>query len=208
MKRILSLLLFVMFLACSTSMMGQNKNYWRTSTEEVTYNKADKPLKREQFKFTYSFEKNEEDEWAYIVVEGWVNKKTIAFTSRTHLVEPQRHKPNGKGWIMEHDINFDGVPDLLIYMGLQAWGQVASFYDAYVWNVEKACFDYVEIFNSIGEPMIDHENHCITSTGRDGPDHFTTQTYEWKDGQLVLTKEVTEKIDWQDEDEEDEEEEN
>ena len=202
MKRMLSLLLFVMFLACSTSMMGQNKNHWRTSTEEVTYRKADKPLKRNKIKFTYSFEKNEEGEWAYIVVEGYVNKSTIAFTSRSNLVEPKQNKPDGDGWINERDINFDGVPDLLIYLGLQSWGQVATFYDAYVWNVEKACFDHVDIFDSIGEPLIDEENHCITSTGRDGPDHFTTQTYEWKDGELVLTKEVTEEADWVEEEEE------
>ena len=204
MKRMLSLLLFVMFLACSTGMMGQNKNHWRTSTEEVTYRKANKPLKRKKIKFTYSFEKNEEGEWAYIVVEGWVNKSTIVFTCRNDLVEAKEEKPEGKGWVSETDINFDGVPDLMIYLGLQAYGHVAGFYDAWVWNVEKACFDHVEIFDSIGEPLIDEENHCITSTGRDGPDNLVTQTFEWVNGELVLTKEETEKLGGDEEEEEEE----
>jgi len=194
MKRILSLLTLLTLLACPASVMGQNKNYWRTSTEEVTYPKADKPLKRKKFKFTHSFERNEEGEWAYIVVEGWIDKKTIAFTCRNELVEAKAEKPDGEGWINETDINFDGVPDLMIYIGLRAYGHVASFYDAWVWNVEQARFDHVEIFSSIGEPMIDEENHCITSTGRDGPDDLVTQTFEWVDGELVLTKEVREKI--------------
>ena len=42
------------------------------------------------------FEKNEEGEWAYIVVEGYVNKSTIVFTSRSNLVEPKQNKPESK----------------------------------------------------------------------------------------------------------------
>lgn len=199
MKKFFYLSLVMMILSYATNVMGQNINQQKTLSKVVSDQKAKKPFKRKDYKFRYSFSKDDEGQYAYINVEGWIKKKTLAFSCCCNLVEPKDKEPDGEGWISETDINFDGVPDLLIYIGLQAWGQVASFYDAYVWNVEKACFDHVDIYSSIGEPFIDNENHCITSTGRNGPDHFTTQTYEWKDGKLILTKEKTEKIEWEDE---------
>lgn len=183
------LLLTVLLSACGTQTANQKDT--SSSSEAVPYRKANRPLKRKNFKFTYSFAKNDEGNYAYIEVEGWIDKNTIAFTSRSELVEEKENMPDGEGWVTETDINFDGKPDLLIYLGLQAWGQVASFYDAYVWNETQHRFDHVDIFSSIGEPLIDSENHCITSTGRNGPDHLVTQKYEWKDGELVLTEEKT-----------------
>jgi hypothetical protein len=85
-------------------------------------------------------------------------------------------------WIFEKDINFDGIPDLMVYLGLTHHAQ--SVYKAFVWNPVTRQFYDVEAFQEIQEPVIDSEDKTITSHVRD-VGMLYTDTYKWKNGKLT-----------------------
>lgn len=93
------------------------------------------------------------------------------------------------GEIDEEDFNFDGIPDVQIWLGPQNWwGNI--LYEGFVWNKEKGCFDWVEKYHEIFSPEIHHDSLYIL-----GMDYFffegvssTDYTkYEWIDGKLTET---------------------
>ena len=84
-------------------------------------------------------------------------------------------------WIVEKDINFDGIPDLLVYIGLTTRAQ--SLYKAFVWNPVTRQFYEVKAFQEIEEPVFDAEAKTITSYARD-VDGLYIDTYKWKNGKL------------------------
>ena len=93
------------------------------------------------------------------------------------------------GDILEDDINFDGIPDVEIWLGPQNWwGNI--LYEGFLWNKEKGCFEWVEKYHEIFSPEIHQDSMYIL-----GSDYFsfegyytTTYTkYEWIDGELVET---------------------
>ena len=87
-------------------------------------------------------------------------------------------------WIFENDINFDGIPDLLVYLGVTHHAQ--SVYKAFVWNPVTRQFYNVKAFEEIQEPDFDSEAKTITSRVRD-VDKLYIETYRWKNGKLTLT---------------------
>ena len=85
-------------------------------------------------------------------------------------------------WIEEKDINFDGIPDVLVYLGLTR--QAQTLYKAYVWNPVTRQFYEVKEFQEIEEPDFDSQAKTITSTARDGTTLYI-DTYQWKNGKLT-----------------------
>lgn len=151
---------------------------------------------RSDYFFVHRLEKDDEGRYNKIIVKGYVDGESPLLECEHDLVESMSERQvDGIGWVSEPDINFDGVPDLLIYLGLQAWGHVADFYDAYVWNVEGHCFEHVDGFDAIDNPCIDYEDKAISSSARSGPNELTMDTYRWKDGKLILAHRETAKID-------------
>ena len=64
------------------------------------------------------------------------------------------------GDIEEPDINFDGIPDLIISLGAQnGYGTVV--YDGFVWNAKTKKFDWVDSFREIGNPEINASEENI-----------------------------------------------
>ena len=93
------------------------------------------------------------------------------------------------GEIHEDDINFDGIPDVQIWLGPQNWwGNV--LYEGFVWNKEKGRFDWVEKYHEVFSPEIHQDSMFIL-----GEDYFsfegvyssTITKYEWIDGKLTET---------------------
>ena len=88
-------------------------------------------------------------------------------------------------WVVEKDINFDGVPDLMVYLGVTNNAQ--AVYKAFVWNPVTRQFYDVVAFQNIEEPTFDTENKTITSFARDGMTLYI-DTYKWKNGKLTLVE--------------------
>ena len=96
----------------------------------------------------------------------------------------QGEQETSLSWTFDDDINFDGVPDLLIFIGLGGRGMTQTLYDAYVWNEDTRQFYRVDEFEMIQEADFDRQKKTITSRSRD-VDYMYHETYKWKNGKLV-----------------------
>ena len=158
----------------------------------------EQPPQRDEFRFVASFTKNSDGQYDWIMVKGYVGNDESPYFEQDHwLIVPLDEDPSAEQekWINDKtDINFDGTPDLLIYLGLNAVGRASEFYDAYIWNAEGMYFENVKGFDGIANPDIDARTKSITSVYRSGANEITEEIYKWKNGKLELTKTSTEKI--------------
>ena len=92
-------------------------------------------------------------------------------------------------WVSESDINFDGFPDVMVYLGLTPSAQ--SLYKAFVWNPVTRQFYPVPVFDEIQEPFFDKAEKTITSTARSYTKVYI-DVYKWKNGKLakISSKEI------------------
>ena len=151
---------------------------------------------RENYRFDVSFGTDS---------EGYIGRISVkAFTPQSNepvmeyerdLVERLAEAPSpdeASGWVDDKtDINFDGIPDLMVYIGLNAVGRVSEYYAGFVWNDEDKCFDMVLDFDEISNPVVHPETKTITSTARTDAVEITTWTYAWVDGHLEIIDETT-----------------
>lgn len=152
--------------------------------------------KREDWKFLYKLADKYDDtgdsEWMNTIYVTFManDKEMLSFE------EPLNGAVNSEmeetlDWIIEKDINFDGIPDVLVYLGVTR--QAQSLYKAYVWNPVTRQFYEVEEFQEIEEPDFDSNEKTITSTARDGATLYI-DTYKWKNGKLTKIKSEKESI--------------
>ena len=92
-------------------------------------------------------------------------------------------------WIFEKDINFDGIPDLLVSLYVTHNG--SSTYMGYVWNPATRQFYRVPEFENMQEVDIDSKTKTISSRIRTTTG-MCIDTYKWKNGKLnkISTKNI------------------
>ena len=83
------------------------------------------------------------------------------------------------------DLNFDGIPDLMVHLGLLPGLGARDLEFGYVWNPENYCFEPVSTEGLI-EPDVDPVAKTITCSFFNGPETMENETYVWKDGKLTL----------------------
>ena len=84
-------------------------------------------------------------------------------------------------WINDTvDINFDGIPDLEVYLGCYTRGQVAELYAGYVWTPQQK-FEEVEEWKDLFNPEIHPEDKTVTANYRSDANERTYDTYKWTD---------------------------
>lgn len=184
-KYILIFLCSVVAYGCSAS----NKDSQNSSVEGS--------IERGDYSFTTSLVKNENGLIPAVNVEGLIyNGTKIHFQCRCELIhEYEENDLADVNWISEEDINFDGIPDLMIYIGTNTVGRVSEFFDAYVWDDEKHSFEQIQGFTEIANPQVDAEFKRITSMYRSDANEFTVCTYQFNGNKLVRVKEEIEPID-------------
>ena len=121
----------------------------------------------------------------------WLDKIEVDFMARGKKVFTVKEDMSGAisrdlltkdwGWVTNEDINFDGVPDVLIYVGMQPNGN--SLHKAYVWNSYTRQFYPVPEFDGIQEPEFDRKSKSIVSHARDYQNAYI-DTWKWKNGKL------------------------
>lgn len=143
---------------------------------------------RSAYTFHHSFTKDNDGWLQQIKVEVWANDKPAEWVIENDLSGAfDAYQEANLQWVTEDDINFDGIPDLMIFTGLGGRGNTQSLHDAWVWNPDTREFYKVEEFDMIQEPEIDSSKKEIISRSRD-VNAFYIETYKWKNGKLVKVK--------------------
>ena len=121
----------------------------------------------------------------------WLDRIEVDFLERGKKVFTVKEDMSGAiskdlltknwGWVTNEDINFDGTPDVLIYVGMVPNGN--RLHKAYVWNPYTRQFYPVPEFDEIQEPDFDRKTKSITSHARDYQNAYI-DTFKWKNGKL------------------------
>lgn len=107
---------------------------------------------------------------------------TYTLVSYTQPLDPEYWR--GFGDIVEDDINFDGIPDLMICLGpTNAFGGFT--YDGYVWDKKRHAFVKIENFDEIMDPTFVKKSKTIIGTFRID-NEYDVSTYKLKNNKAVL----------------------
>ena len=156
-----------------------------------------KAAAREDYRFNVSFGTDSEGYIGRIIVKGYTSQSdSPIFECEHELVERLAEMPSpdeAANYVDDvTDINFDGIPDLQIYIGLNAVGRVSEFFAGYLWDDEDMCFAMVPGYDEISNPVVHPDTKTITSTARTDIVEITTWTYAWEGGHLEIIDETTE----------------
>ena len=152
---------------------------------------SDSIAERQQYRFECQLIKTENKEYDSIVVKGYKDGK-VAFECRHQLIDyVSAENAAGMPWINDTvDINFDGIPDLQVYLGCYTRGQVADLYAGYVWTPQQE-FEEVEEWKDLFNPEVHPEDKTVTANYRSDANERTYDTYKWTDGnklELIKTR--------------------
>jgi len=147
---------------------------------------------REDYSFKVRYEKDENDLYD-VIVDCYANGEKTGPEIREYM----NYTLDGEnldhfGFVTEEDINFDGIPDLIVNTGMTTHAQNTQV--AYVWNPVTLQFYRVEAFENIVEPTFDTEKKEITTAVRDGYEYVYYETYKWKNGVLKQVSSRKEKL--------------
>ena len=151
---------------------------------------------REDYRFEVSFGNDSEGYIGCIIVKGYTPQSEDPIVEYEHeLVERLAELPSAEeaaNWVDDQtDINFDGIPDLMVFLGRNTVGRILEYYDGFVWDDEDKFFALVPGFNEICNPVIHADTKTITSTVRTDAVELTTWTLEWDGAQLRIIDETT-----------------
>ena len=157
---------------------------------------AVKVAEREDYRFDVSFGTDSEGYIGRIFVKGYTSQdEEPQMEFERDLVERLAEAPSADEaarWVDERtDINFDGIPDLMVFIGRNCVGRVSEYYAGFVWNDEDKCFNMVLDFDLISNPVVHPDTKTITSSVRTDAVEITTWTYAWVDGYLEIIDETT-----------------
>lgn len=94
----------------------------------------------------------------------------------------------GIGELQKEDLNFDGVPDLRIFIGGNRGGQM--YYAAFVKEPETDRYTYVPGFSDISNPQFDNEHQVIWG-GSEFLFGYYYNAFEFVNGDFVNTHSLT-----------------
>ena len=180
-------LLFVLMMLCALLLLacGGKKTQGEggdTDSDSIT-------SLRQQYRFEHHFIKVDDKNCDSIVVKGYKDGK-VAFECRHELVDyVSVENAADIEWINDTtDINFDGIPDLQIYLSVYVRGQVAYLYAGYVWTPQQK-FEEVEEWKELFNPEVHPEDQTVTANYRSDANERTYDTYKWTDdNKLELIK--------------------
>lgn len=139
---------------------------------------------RKDFTFKVTKETNSSDEVDKVNLFAYAGKQLIKKYTYEVLSPLPKDLSETIGTISEDDINFDGYPDIDIYLGNVGAGANNTQHEALLWNQKDHCFEAAKGYNEIGEPQLDPEKKVIYTVHNSYVD-VTTTYYRWEGCTLV-----------------------
>ena len=136
---------------------------------------------------TVSLAHDDNDAITKVTVVVMRDGDVFQYLETTEWLEAMPNNPTEVGAISRHDINFDGYPDIQVYLG-QYSNLGLDFYDAWVWNPRHQSYVRVDKYHEIPCAEVNTKKKCIESTAAVSFSKSCYLRYDWKKGQLVLTK--------------------
>ena len=143
---------------------------------------------RKKYHFEYHLVKGDDNRYGSIIVKGHeTGDNSRSFECKHELVDlVSEDTASDVNWINDkEDINFDGIPDLQIFLMNYTRGQVAKKYAAYVWT-SRGQFEEVKQWTDLCNPEIHAENQTITENYRSDSNERTYNTYKWNGDKLEV----------------------
>ena len=140
---------------------------------------AQSKYERKDFSFKVVKMKNADGEISEVYFRTFVGKKFIKEYTFELLVPVSEDMAETIGTYSEEDLNFDGYPDVNVYLGYYGGFATNTQQGALLWDQEQHDFVCPEGFAGLGEMMLDQENKCLMHTGSMGPDDRVTSYYRW-----------------------------
>ena len=190
-KIALMLLCALLLLSACAGKKTQGEN---TDSDSITSQETVVDKERQQYRFEHQFIKADDENYDSIVVKGYKGNDVV-FECRHQLTDYVSIKSaEDMGWINDTtDINFDGIPDLQIYLSCYVRGQVAELYAGYVWTPQQK-FEEVAEWKELFNPEVHPEDKTVTANYRSDSNERTYDTYKWTDGnklELIKTRKGT-----------------
>jgi len=181
-------LLFAMAALLVSCGMNTSKEALINKVAEVPTEAVETAVKatteRDGYTFNTSFRKDENGQCDAIVLTCQKGEKSQQFV--IELIWPKGMDfLGGAGNVEEEDINFDGIPDVLLYIGSFSIDSPLEYYAAFVWDEAGQSFKEVEGYTGIPNPIIDAKNKVIISKYMDLSDNVIEEVYGWVGGELV-----------------------
>ena len=148
--------------------------------------------KREAWRIEKRFDKDENGWLSDIHVDFFVNGQKSPLSFEEPLcIAYEADRADELQWIREEDVNFDGIPDIMVFIGMTVRTQ--DMYKVFVWNPATRQYYYVEAFESITDPNFDEKKKTIDCVIRD-VNTLYFETYKWKNGKLTQISSKKEKL--------------
>lgn len=140
--------------------------------------------KREDFSFKSTKVKNAEGEMTHVKVGTYAGGRLIQEFTIELPGEPMETTAESVGEITEPDLNFDGYPDVRIYLGYFGAHPNDTYSEVLLWSQEQHRFVQAEGYSDLPDPMEDEKTHLLTTSLRSGPDHRVTDYYRWNGNKI------------------------
>jgi len=143
-----------------------------------------RPYERGEFTFKTEKMKDANGEYAQVKVGAYVGKKLIREKTYELVPAVSENVAEYLGSVSEEDINFDGYPDVDVYLGYMGGFANNIYHEGWLWDQTTHSFVDAEGYGGIGDPVCDSEKKYICTILSNGPDHRVTTYYRWRGNRL------------------------